>query len=100
MMQLAGNNTLVECEACQNQIEVYQNELEYTAYTSKRGRHLERHHVFSVEFICDECANNIFFSLTGSEYPLGTFNYAEIELVGAEDLSAEGFGLEIEMVLS
>lgn len=96
-MQLTGNRTILECEVCQNQIEVYRDELEYKTETIERNKGLEKVHIFSGEFICDECANNIFFSLIGSEYPLGTYNYAENEIFGGEKITSDGFGLEIEM---
>lgn len=93
MVNLTGEG-IIECEECQNKMEIYSENFEYSSNSSERGMGPEVQHSFYEELTCDKCGNEISFSLLGVEYPIGSNNFENYEIEGA-NLKDSNFDLTI-----
>ena len=80
-MQLE-NDLLIQCSQCGNMIKIDKHELDYESSSYERNMGPEVMYEFHGDYDCPNCGNSVHFSLYGSEYPIGAFNYQNHEIIG------------------
>ena len=80
-MQLE-NDLLIQCSQCGNMIKIDKHELDYESSSYERNTGPEVTYEFHDDYDCPNCSNSVRFSLYGSEYPIGAFNYQNHEIIG------------------
>ena len=80
-MQLE-NDLLIQCSQCGNMIKIDKHELDYESSSYERNMGPEVMYEFHGDYDCPNCSNSVRFSLYGSEYPIGAFNYQNHEIIG------------------
>lgn len=84
MMDLL-EDVFICCGRCRKVIEIRKEEIEFETYVFDHGEHgmgeeIEYLHEGYIE--CDHCGNEIFFKISGNEYPIGAFDNAFFEITG------------------
>lgn len=76
------NDIFLKCDKCEKTIEIENRELEYYTESYDRQMGSEVMHIFSGEYKCPICMNEISFTISGWEYPIGVPNYDEYHISG------------------
>ncbi|HAS07157.1 MAG TPA: restriction endonuclease [Eubacterium sp.] len=89
-MELA-EDVFIRCNRCGCIIEIQKDEIEFETYVydhgdNGMGEEIEYRHDGCV--ICDKCGNEINFLISGSEYPVGAYNYDNNEIEGGKFVEA------------
>ena len=69
-------------------IEIHKEEIEFDAFTYDHGENGmgdEIEYRYDGVIVCEECGNEIQFRISGFEYPVGAYNYEDINVEKVED---------------
>lgn len=84
MMELL-EDVFIRCSRCGKVTGIHKEDFDFETYVYDRGdnrmgEEIEFRHEGYIE--CDQCDNEISFRISGYEYPIGAFNYEDIEITG------------------
>ena len=91
-MQLE-NDLLIQCNKCGNIIKIDKDELDYESSSYERNMGPEVMYEFYGDYDCPECTNQIKFTIYGSEYPIGAFNYENYDIRGGVFIQPPSLGI-------
>ena len=80
-MQL-DNDLLIQCIQCSNIMQVDKHKMDYESYSYERNMGPEVMYEFHGDYDCPNCGNSVHFSIYGSEYPIGAFDYQDYQITG------------------
>lgn len=76
------NDLLIQCGQCCNIIKIDKHDLDYETSSYERNMGPEVMYEFFGDYDCPECNTPILFTIYGSEYPIGAFNYENYDIKG------------------
>ena len=85
MMELLGD-IVIRCDSCGEVIVLDKNDYDPETYSYDHGDNAmgeEIEYIIQDDIVCS-CKNRISFRISGSEYPIGGFNYESNEIFGGE----------------
>ena len=94
-MQLE-NDLLIQCVQCGNLIKIDKYELDYETLSYERNMGPEVMYDFYGDYECPSCNNSLQFTISGSEYPIGAFNYEDYNILGGIFIQPPSLGIIYE----
>ena len=95
-MMRTSNELYIKCAMCNQVTMIEADSLDYETSVYDRPMGEEIEYDFRGEICCEKCRSLIDFSIRGYEYPVGAFNYSDVECHGGEFVDEPTVEIEYE----
>lgn len=96
MMELTSDFFDIRCAECGERITIYKDDLDIEESFYDHGENgMGEEIIYDIrhELECPECGNDILVTITGSEYPVGAYDYDSADISGARFIDIPSMGI-------
>lgn len=96
MMELTSDFFDIRCAECGERITIYKDDLDIEESFYDHGENgMGEEIIYDIrhELECPECSNDILITITGSEYPVGAYDYDSADISGARFIDIPSMGI-------
>lgn len=96
MMELTSDFFDIRCHDCGERITIYKDELDVEVSFYDHGENgMGDETIYDIrhKLECPECGNDIVITITGSEYPVGAYDYDNADISGAHFIDVPSMGI-------
>ena len=96
MMELTSDSFDIRCAECGERITIYKDDLDIEESFYDHGENgMGDEIIYDIrhELECPECGNDILVTITGSEYPVGAYDYDNADICGARFIDIPSMGI-------